>query len=220
LLPRKHPQKLGLPGNRQSSSGSSLFSPPLVVYQHFPEVFFSPWATGFHQDTRVFLTQGFQSALLPLPLPPRHASLALPLAARSHRCPQHLRAVALFPQPFHRNSSSPCAAGLGCTAPSSPLPAVLWFLQLLLSEETPSALHPLAPLPPSAPSASWAAGISPHIFQLLPHLCPRVFNHLRPSPKPSWALCLPESSRAFQALRGGWEPAPAHRLIAGLSLLC
>lgn len=50
---------------------------PLVVYQRFPKVVFSPWATGCHQNTGVFLTRSFQAAPLSLPLSPRRFSPAL-----------------------------------------------------------------------------------------------------------------------------------------------
>lgn len=180
--------------------------------------------TSFHQNTRVFLTQGFQSALLPLPLPPRDFSVAL--LAPGHLLPTATAAPpapplisSLFPQPFPSNSSFP---------PALPAPVMLLLPHPIQQFSVfPSSaarfggdlsIHPLprgsSPnLLPHQPHG--LPTISPQIFQLLRHQCPTVFNHLRPSSKPSWALYLAESSRTFQALTSGREEGTWGRAQAG-----
>lgn len=153
---------MGLPSNWQWSSGSSLFFSPLVVHQHFPKVFSSLWATAFHQDTRVFLTQGFQSVLIPLPLPPRDASLAPPAPGHSlppaTAAPQHLLPLQPFsPSPFPAIPLPPALsapAALLLPHPFQQLCVFTSLLQLLLSEDTsPSTPSQQGSSPPSCPTS-------------------------------------------------------------------
>lgn len=120
----EHPRSRGCPVTGRAALGG-LFFPSSVMHQHFPKGFFSPWATSLQQDIRVLLSQGFQSAPLPLPLPPRRASPVPPAPGwPSHLCPSAPPpALALFPTPCPTAPLLPRASS-SCAHPSLPLSAV------------------------------------------------------------------------------------------------
>lgn len=220
---RRTPPEVGAASNRQWSSGTSLFF-PLGSASALPKSFL--FSVGDQLPPR---HSGVSYSGLPVstastsPASPRRLPRpagSRPLAAPSHRCP-HSTSSRFSPFPpalFQQFLFTPRAAGPSCTAPSSPLSAAFWFSFLSCSFRRRPLHPPFAPgllSHPPAPPASRAANHQSSNFPASPPPMSPVFNHFRPSSKPSQALYLAESSRAFQALTGGWEEGTWGRAQAG-----